>query len=171
MDELVRSSYVEIRRLCASLVDEASAADLVQETFVRIVRQLPRFRAQSSARTWMFTIAHGVCMDELRARTRSRGRDREQLNMAGAYGADPADAVSVMDCIARLDPGRRTAFVLTQLFGLSYGEVAGLEGCAPGTVASRVARARHELIAALGLSGDDLATGSGPAGRAARADD
>ena len=72
MDELVRSSYVEIRRLCASLVDEASAPDLVQETFVRIVRQLPRFRGQSSARTWMFAIAHGVCMDELRARTRTR---------------------------------------------------------------------------------------------------
>jgi RNA polymerase sigma-70 factor (ECF subfamily) len=49
--------------------------------------------------------------------------------------------------IAALDPDRRAAFVLTQLLGCSYAEAAAICGCLEGTIRSRVARARTDLIA------------------------
>jgi RNA polymerase sigma-70 factor, ECF subfamily len=173
MEEFVRSSYVEVRRLCSSLVDETSAQDLTQETFLRVVRQLPRFRGESSARTWIFSIAHHICMDELRARTRARRRAVHDTTSVRTNGRDPADTVCVIDLIAGLEPDRRAAFVLTQLFGLSYAEVATLAQCAPGTVASRVARARSQLIATMELGHDVLDAHEPPDGAnpVARADD
>jgi RNA polymerase sigma-70 factor (ECF subfamily) len=49
----------------------------------------------------------------------------------------------------RLDPERREAFVLTQLIGLPYAEAAEVVGCPIGTIRSRVARARADLVEAL----------------------
>jgi RNA polymerase sigma-70 factor (ECF subfamily) len=149
MEEFVGLSYNDVRRLCAHLVDEASANDLAQEAYLRIVRGLPRFRADSSARTWMLSIAHHVCMDDLRSRTRSRRLGaRLPVEAAGrAVEPDHSESVCLADLLARLSPERRAAFVLSQIFGLSYADVAAILGCAPGTVASRVARARSTLVA------------------------
>ena len=61
------------------------------------------------------------------------------------------DAIS-----ARLDADRREAFVLTQLLGLPYAEAAEVAGCPVGTIRSRVARARADLLESLaGVSDDD----------------
>jgi RNA polymerase sigma-70 factor (ECF subfamily) len=54
--------------------------------------------------------------------------------------------VVVTDLLARLDPDRREAFVLTQLLGLPYAEAAQVAGCPIGTIRSRVARARADLV-------------------------
>ena len=53
------------------------------------------------------------------------------------------------DLLQRLDGDRREAFVLTQLIGLSYADAADVAGCPMGTVRSRVARARADLVEAL----------------------
>jgi RNA polymerase sigma-70 factor (ECF subfamily) len=60
--------------------------------------------------------------------------------------------------VGALDPDRRAAFVLTQLFRLSYEEAASVCDCPPGTIRSRVARARGELIELLD-AGSDVAAG------------
>ena len=62
-----RPVYGQVWQLCGSLVDDQSADDLAQETFIRAVRTLPRFRGDASARTWLLAIARHACMDELRA--------------------------------------------------------------------------------------------------------
>ncbi|MFS8522061.1 MAG: sigma factor-like helix-turn-helix DNA-binding protein, partial [Micromonosporaceae bacterium] len=62
---------------------------------------------------------------------------------------DPAGVLSAGDLLRRLSPERRTAFLLTQVAGLSYAEAARVEGCPVGTIRSRVARARMDLIEAL----------------------
>ena len=67
--------------------------------------------------------------------------------------------MAVADLLARLDPDRREAFVLTQLLGLPYAEAAEVAGCPVGTIRSRVARARGDLIAA--LTDDGAASGGG----------
>lgn len=54
------------------------------------------------------------------------------------------------DLVDSLDPDRRSAFVLTQVIGLSYEEAAAVVGCPIGTIRSRVARARADLVEALG---------------------
>lgn len=154
---LVDLAYGPTRRLCASLADESSADDLTQETFLRAARGIRRFRGDASARTWLFAIAHHVCASELRTRLRHRrhtgdgdSQDLDDLPL----GTDPASDVALDDLIRRLTPERRAAFTLTQLFGFSYQETAAVCRCAPGTVASRVARARDDLIGMVGARSD-----------------
>jgi RNA polymerase sigma-70 factor (ECF subfamily) len=151
MEQLVDASYNDVQRMCASLVDEESAGDLAQQAFLLIIKNLAQFQGRSSARTWILSIAHHVCMDELRSRSRARGHAERAEVAAGVHGNEPAagDALIVTDLLGRLCPDRRSAFVLTQIYGFSYAEVAEMVGCAPGTVASRVARARDDLVAAL----------------------
>lgn len=151
LEAFVRASYREVWRLCAALVDRQSADDLAQETFVRATRALPGFRGHASARTWLLAIARNTCVDELRARSSARRRERL---MAAAIapqhaGPDASDEVTVNDLLSLLDVDRRAAFVLTQLFRLSYEQAADICDCPVGTIRSRVARARKELIAAL----------------------
>jgi RNA polymerase sigma-70 factor (ECF subfamily) len=61
--------------------------------------------------------------------------------------ADTSGRVDLDALIAALQPERREAFVLTQLLGMSYDEAADVVGCPIGTIRSRVARARADLIA------------------------
>jgi RNA polymerase sigma-70 factor (ECF subfamily) len=150
LEAFIDAAYDQVRRLCASLADERSADDLTQETFVRSVRSLGRFRGDASARTWLLSIARHVCLDELRRRGRQRGRDARLAagRTAGALVApDASEEVGVRDLLSRLEPDRRAAFVLTQLHQLSYVEAAAVCDCPTGTIRSRVARARDDLIA------------------------
>ena len=63
---------------------------------------------------------------------------------------DHAESVALAGLLAALDDERREAFVLTQLVGLSYAEAAEVCGCPVGTIRSRVARARSDLVSAFG---------------------
>jgi RNA polymerase sigma-70 factor (ECF subfamily) len=150
LEAFISASYDQVRRLCAAMVDEKSAEDLTQETFVGSVRSLGRFRGDSSARTWLLSIARHTCIDELRRRARQRSHDA-RFGVGGPErgmpAADASEEVSVRDLLGRLDSDRRAAFVLTQLLQLSYDEAANVCGCPPGTIRSRVARARDDLIA------------------------
>jgi RNA polymerase sigma-70 factor, ECF subfamily len=151
LDRLVEGAYDQVWRFCARLVDQQTADDLAQDAFMRAVGALPQFRGQSSARTWLLSIARNTCMDELRARDRRRRRDATLA--AGRTDAgvvcDVSSGVGASDLVARLAPERREAFVLTQLLGLSYAESAEICGCPPGTIRSRVSRARADLLRAL----------------------
>jgi RNA polymerase sigma-70 factor, ECF subfamily len=153
---LVDGAYDQVRRLCAMLVDEQGAEDLAQETFVRAVRALGSFQASASARTWLLTIARNTCMDELRSRTRRRRRDASLRAAAGERTVpDASQQPVVADLLGRLEPERRAAFVLTQVLGLGYRDAARVCSCPVGTIRSRVARARADLLA---LLGDESAT-------------
>ena len=145
LGQFVEAAYQEVWRLCAGLVDDQVADDLCQETFARAVRALPGFRSGSTARTWLLSIARHTCSDELRSRSRRR---RQEARVAGrpAVVADPSGAVALADLVRQLGPDRREAFVLTQVIGLSYHETAEVCACPPGTVRSRVARARADLV-------------------------
>ena len=147
LEELVSGTYTDVWRLCSALVDADSADDLAQETFLRAGTALHRFRGRASSRTWLFAIARHVCMDELRARHRRRRRDERLAATADRPQAtDSSGEVATRELLAQLDPDRRGAFVLTQIFRLSYEEAAAVCGCPTGTIRSRVARARDDLI-------------------------
>ena len=64
----------------------------------------------------------------------------------GECAPDPASLTSANDLLNQIPDERRGAFVLTQLLGLSYEETAAVEGVAIGTIRSRVARARAQLV-------------------------
>ncbi|MEU7612037.1 sigma-70 family RNA polymerase sigma factor [Micromonospora sp. NPDC049204] len=148
----VRLTQTEVWRFAAALVDPDSADDLTQETYLRAFRALPAFEGRSSVRTWLLGIARRACADHLRTVIRRRRLD-ERL-AANAYTdrphPDPAGQFGAADLVRRLSAERRAAFVLTQLLGLSYAEAAAVEGVPVGTIRSRVARARDELVEAVG---------------------
>jgi RNA polymerase sigma-70 factor, ECF subfamily len=148
----VRTTSTELWRFVGSLVGIAAADDLTQETYLRAFRALPSFQGRASARTWLFGIAKRACADHLRAIVRQRRvADRVASHAAttGTTEADPAAAFSAAHLVQLLPEPRRSAFVLTQLAGLSYAEAAEVEECPVGTIRSRVARARDDLITAL----------------------
>jgi RNA polymerase sigma-70 factor (ECF subfamily) len=153
MAGFIRATQQEVRALCAYLVDPEMADDLAQETFLRAFRALSGFRGDSSARTWLLSIARRVCMDELRRRSRRRSQESRMLSHGGweMSATVDTDEIEVQELLSHLPEDRRTAFVLTQITGLSYQDAADTCGVAVGTIASRVARARADLIEALGL--------------------
>src|SRR5579875_2449629 len=142
----VRATQGDVWRLCAHLASPAQADDLTQETYARAFASLHRFLGRSAARTWLLAIARRVCADAVRAAQRDR---RLTVPSARSLG-DPAGSVAIRALIAALEPERREAFVLTQVIGLSYAEAADVCSCPVGTVRSRVARARADLVDALG---------------------
>jgi RNA polymerase sigma-70 factor (ECF subfamily) len=147
--ELVRRTQHAVAGLCRVLADAADVDDVVQDAYLRIVVALPAFRFDSPVLPWMLSITRRTCADLVRRHQRRR-RVLERWSrqpMAGA--AAPAGGDAVFDLLARLDPDRREAFLLTQLIGLSYEEVGEVCGCPVGTVRSRVARARAELAGAV----------------------
>ena len=148
LDAFIRACQEPVWRLCEALVDAQAADDLTQETFIKAVGAIRRFRGDASARTWILSIARHTCMDELRSRDRNRRRAVALTAIAADSRAlpDPGDEVSARDLLGHLDVDRRCAFTLTQLLGLTYEEAAETCGCPIGTIRSRVARARSDLI-------------------------
>lgn len=147
----VRATQAEVWRLCAALVDPGTADDLSQEAYLRAFRALPAFEARSSARTWLLGIARRTCADHLRIVVRRRRLEQRMAAEAAVATppAQPPDGFGSADLVASLPAERRSAFVLTQLLGLSYAEAAEVEGVPVGTIRSRVARARTDLAADL----------------------
>ncbi|QXC60594.1 sigma-70 family RNA polymerase sigma factor [Aquihabitans sp. G128] len=137
----------DVWRYCASIIGPARADDATQETLIRVVKALPRFRGESSARTWLLSITRFVCIDDIRARGR-------QKRIFDKLSAQPFELESVsehhppelLEVLGLLRTDQREAFVLTQIMALPYQEAADLVGCPIGTIRSRVARARAGLI-------------------------
>jgi RNA polymerase sigma-70 factor (ECF subfamily) len=148
----VHATQSDVWRLCVNLGSRSNAADLAQETYARAFASLHRFAGRSSARTWLLSIARRVCADEVRAAVRERATHASEVQHAdqARYAGDHADAVVLQTMLDTLDPERREAFVLTQLVGLSYAETADVCNCPVGTIRSRVARARADLVSAFG---------------------
>lgn len=152
LDQFIRSTERDVWRTVAFLADPGYADDLTQETYLRAFGALPRFAGRSSARTWLLSIARRVVVDQIR-RNQARPRTTSQADLEGLLGAPQSaarfeDVVEVRMLLDGLDPDRRDALILTQVLGLSYEEAAEICGCPLGTIRSRVARARDDLIAA-----------------------
>ncbi|MFU8852282.1 sigma-70 family RNA polymerase sigma factor [Micromonospora sp. SL1-18] len=163
----VRATQQQVLRFLAALTSPSEAEDLAQETFLRAARSLPSFAGRSSAKTWLLAIARRVVVDQVRAAS-SRPRT---VPMADGYDAPDAHRgdfdrqVVLEQLIAALPAERREAFVATQILGMSYAEAAEVCGCPVGTIRSRVARAREDLVAATtGRSGAGDRRGDNAAG-------
>ena len=151
----VRRTQADVWRFMAHLVDPDAADDLTQEVYVRAIGSVARFRGDASARTWLLSVARRVAADEIRRRQRRRRIAGFETAAEGESAhADATGDVELHDLVDRLDHDRRIAFVLTQLLGLSYTEAAQACDVPIGTIRSRVARARADLIAMLGA--DDI---------------
>ncbi|OBK91755.1 RNA polymerase subunit sigma [Mycobacterium asiaticum] len=152
LTQFIQATQRDVWRMVAYLADPASADDLTQETFLRAIGALPRFAGRSSARTWLLSIARRVVVDQIRHNS-SRPRTTHVTDFDAAAGSARRGSrienmVEVRLLIDGLDAQRREALILTQILGLSYAEAAEISGCPIGTVRSRVARARDDLLRA-----------------------
>lgn len=153
MTRFVQLTQRDVWRFLASHTNARDADDLTQETFIRVLRTLPRFERRSSLRTWMLVIARRVVIDHIRHQS-VRPRlvavedwaavaDRTQQGLGASPHPSTQDDLTAL--LGSLSPDRREALFLTQLMGMSYPEAAAVCGCPVGTIRSRVARGREDL--------------------------
>jgi len=131
--------------------DEAAAADVTQQAFLKAFRAADRFRGEARLSTWLYRIVANTCLDELRRHRRFRLFG--DLPPALHPVAPPADAggqPEVLAAVDRLSPPLRLAVLLRYYDDLSYAEIAVALECTPGTVASRLSRAHAILARSLG---------------------
>ncbi|MFT4128374.1 MAG: sigma-70 family RNA polymerase sigma factor, partial [Gordonia sp. (in: high G+C Gram-positive bacteria)] len=84
----IRGTQKDVWRFIAHLGHADNADDLTQETYLRAMRSIVRFRGESSAKTWLLSIARRVCADDVRhARSRPRVSDVDWVAAADARGA------------------------------------------------------------------------------------
>jgi RNA polymerase sigma-70 factor (ECF subfamily) len=154
----VRRTQPEVWRVCARLGDRSDADDLTQEVYLRALPALAQFRGEASARTWLLQIARHVCADHVRRSTRRRAlveRVTQRTPVEDLVEAPRTGELDLDEAIRALAPERREAFVLTQVTGLSYAEAAEVCEVPVGTIRSRVARARADLLDAIAADVDE----------------
>lgn len=149
--------------------DRERAEDLVQEVFIRVYRHLARFDQSKKFSTWIYTIASNLAKNELRNRSRNplvlfqtltQGWDDEERPLEFEDpDARPDDQYRkrhlrelIDKFVAELPPHHREVFVLRELEGKSYEEIAEITSCNLGTVKSRLNRARTSFAALIGPS-------------------
>jgi RNA polymerase sigma-70 factor (ECF subfamily) len=147
MTELVLRTQPDVWRLCVALGSRGEVEDLVQETYLQAIRSAPGYRGDSAVRSWLLSIARNVCADHVRRRDRQRRLVQRIIPSLDQF-SELSDSSS-MQLLADIDTDRREAFLLTQVLGFSYEEAAVILGCPIGTIRSRVARARADLMAAV----------------------
>ena len=131
----------------------ADAEDVAQEVFLRVHRAIGRFRGEAKLSTWLYGIASNLCLNRLASADRKRRHPDDEAVMRAVSGTgDAAGAVerseveaALHQAIAELPDDRRIVVVLRDLEGLSYDEIAQALELEPGTVRSRLHRARLDL--------------------------
>lgn len=152
--------YNVILRICSNPDD---AAELTQETFVKVIENIEKFQGKSSFYTWAFRIAVNLTINYCRRSSRvglksldsdESGSDDQASGTLREYlsndkSPDPAAMAQnrelcelVTQSIARLDEDHRTVLVLRDIEGMSYSQIAQVLELEPGTVRSRISRAR-----------------------------
>lgn len=144
--------------------DRDRAEDLVQEVFIRVYRHLHRFDRSKKFSTWVYTIASNLAKNELRNRSRSPlvlfqtiqgSNDEEDRPVQFEDTTSRPDDMYrkrhlrdlVEQTVAQLPEHHRQVFVLRELEGKSYEEIAEITDCNLGTVKSRLNRARTAFAA------------------------
>ncbi len=141
------------------LGDRNDADDAVQGAYLRALRSLGGFRGDASMATWLYTITSNVCLDELRRRRHRPVLAVDSDDAAPSpVVADFADAsvsrAGLADALAGLSTPQREAFVLVAVWGFDYAEAGAHLGVPPGTVGSRVHRAKQAIRQFLDSSED-----------------
>lgn len=163
LEQLVRRYHAPLCQFAERLLgDREAAGDVVQETFIRMIRALPRYRPQARFSTWLYTIATNLARDSARSRTvrAERLRPIEDVDH-DAEVAEPPAAVAdlalqrvqlsdIKRALGNLSSEHREVIVMHYYQGLSYKEIATATGCTVGTVGSRLHYAIRHLRRHLG---------------------
>lgn len=146
-----------LRRYARALTGERQAADdLVQDTLERAWRRFSLWRRGSRLDAWLLAIMHNVFVNQYRGRP-PPATSIDDLVQEPATRATQGDGLALRDldaALGRLPPEQREVLLLVALEEYSYAEVARMLGVPPGTVMSRLARAREKLRGLLAESSE-----------------
>jgi len=137
--------------------DEATAADVTQQVFLKLFTRIGQFRGEAEFTTWLQRLTTNACVDEQRKRRRVQQLD-EGLELYGPRGRGaPEESLrraevsrSVKSAVAALKPKLRAVMLLKYFEEMSYEEIAEVLGLSKGTVASRLNRGHKALARRLG---------------------
>ena len=163
-DELVLSHKDKVFNLCYWFVgDYQDANDLAQDVFFKAFKALRNFRFESAFSTWIYRIAVNTCKNRLKSFQYRLKKKFVHLNNTAAAMNNPgvqiADESSspeielgrkeksrlIQTAINSLPAEKKAVVVLRDIEGLSYEEISSVTGFNPGTVKSKLARARQDL--------------------------
>lgn len=169
-ERLVRTCEKRVYNLALRYTNnEADAADISQEVFLRVYRALPDFKEESSVTTWVYRITINTAIDLTRKKTRRRE------NSLSGYGEDDEtperDIIdesfspemqyektelreAIGTAIAGLSEEHRKIIIMRDVDGMSYSEIGEILSLGEGTVKSRLFRARDRLRAVLEKQGN-----------------
>src|SRR6185503_8374722 len=133
--------------------DADAASEVTQQVFLKLMRDLGKFRGDATFSTWLYRLVVNACVDRSRSRRKDAvGEDPIVLDRMATHPsheeffARRETAASVQEAIATL-PGKLRAAILLRYFeDLSYADMAAALNCSIGTVASRLSRG-HRLLA------------------------
>jgi len=130
---------------------EEEARDIVQETFLRAFRGIGNFRGQAKFSSWVYRIALNLCRDWIRRERRTPISPTPEGIDVIELAAEQGPAESIEDLVARHDMSRtvarametlpdeqRTAIILKEYHGMTFQEIADLQGCPLSTVKTRL---------------------------------
>ncbi|MBJ7607878.1 MAG: RNA polymerase sigma factor [Candidatus Dormibacteraeota bacterium] len=153
-EALVRRYERRIYGLCLRMLNGASgeAEDVTQEVFLTAWRRLPEIEQDGAFGGWLYRTATNRCLNVLRGRRPTAELNEETAAPAASGDADPArtaqNAAAMRAVVAALDtlpPQQRACWLLREVHGRSYEEIAQLVDTTTGAVRGRIARARIEL--------------------------
>jgi RNA polymerase sigma-70 factor (ECF subfamily) len=134
-----------VRRLCAAYASSpADREDLFQDIFLAVWRALPGFRGESSARTWLYRIAHNVALTRQIRERRRQARETALDDDVQPTGQMDVRRLALKQALAGMKPADRT-LTLLWLEGLSAAEIEEVTGVKSATVAVRLSRIRRQL--------------------------
>ena len=168
-DELVRAHDHQVLRMAYNLLhSEEDARDIYQEAFLRVYRNLPKFRFDCSFSTWLHRIVANLCLDQLRKRkvrqeepasfkSESGEVDRLQFIPEERADVDPerrfesAEVNSrIQEVLAELTPRERVVFEMRHFQGMRLRAIGQALGVTEEAAKNCLFRATHKMRAALG---------------------
>jgi len=152
LESLYRRHHDRIYAVCYRMTgDRQAAEDLVQESFLRILRYSGSFKGDAAFTTWLYRLVRNVCLDHMKKEDRHRrsseswASEREVVR-EGPESEDPR-LETVRSALYELAPDKREVLVLSRYEGLSYAEIAEVCGTTVGAIKVRAHRAMRELRA------------------------
>lgn len=144
---LYDASHQNVYRLMVRMVGLQDASDLTQQVFLQVFRKIGQYTGRAQFGTWIYRVAINEALQYLRRtkRTRLRILEQEPMDRSPDSYKNVGDKELLERALGRLDPELRSAFLLREVEGLSYKEIAEALQIPEGTVGSRLNRARREL--------------------------
>lgn len=149
LGELFRRHHERVYAFCYRMVgDRATAEDVCQEVFLRVLRFRHGYRARAAFTTWLLRIARNSCLDALRRSDRERralATQRVESEVAMDGRPNEEDVARVQEALARLAPKDREVLVLSRYHDLPVAAIAEICGASVSAVKVRIHRALRRL--------------------------